>query len=246
MTKLHPTEMTMTPSYQHDDKSSAHQEGPLLVPLARMDHNCSNRKHSSSSSTPSWKTKTLLMCAGMIGMTAAVASSTFSYCFYSILDFPKQESRSGNSIIAGTPGRNIALVRSTTTTTIGPDGYDRYPQFTDDDAIGGAGHKDGTCVVQSGAWPHDALVIDDDELFRSKAPYTTCFVWYDNNVATKYCWSRSYLTKGGDWKPCKPKGYGSDGWTELEQCDSEDDDSDDKSVVTNNCCGTPCTEFEKT
>ena len=142
--------------------------------------------------------------------------------------------------------RNIALVRSTTTTTIGPDGYDRYPQFTDDDAIGGAGHKDGTCVVQSGAWPHDALVIDDDELFRSKAPYTTCFVWYDNNVATKYCWSRSYLTKGGDWKPCKPKGYGSDGWTELEQCDSEDDDSDDKSVVTNNCCGTPCTEFEKT
>ena len=106
--------------------------------------------------------------------------------------------------------------------------------------------KDGTCVVQSGAWPHDALVYDDDGVFDSKAPYATCFVWYDNNnVATKYCWSRSYLTKGGDWKPCKPKGYGSDGWTELEQCDSEDDDSDDKSVVTNNCCGAPCTEFEK-
>ena len=101
-------------------------------------------------------------------------------------------------------------------------------------------------MVQSGAWPHDALVIDDDELFRSKAPYTTCFVWYDNNVATKYCWSRSYLTKGGDWKPCKPKGYGSGGWTELEQCDIEDADSDDKGVVLNNCCGTPCTEFEKT
>ena len=106
--------------------------------------------------------------------------------------------------------------------------------------------KDGTCVVQSGAWPHDALMYDDDGLFRSKAPYVTCFVWYDNNVVTKYCWSWSYLTKGGDWKSCKPKEYCIDGWTtELEQCDSKDNDSDDNGVVTNNCCGTPCTEFEK-
>ena len=106
--------------------------------------------------------------------------------------------------------------------------------------------KDGTCVVQSGLWPRYEELYDDDGLFRSKAPYATCFVWYDNNVATKYCWSRSYLNKGGDWKPCKPKGYGSGGWTELEQCDIEDADSDDKGVVLNNCCGTPCTEFEKT
>ena len=43
------------------------------MPLTLMDHNRTNSKHPSSS-TPSWKTKKL-MCAGIIGMTAAVASS---------------------------------------------------------------------------------------------------------------------------------------------------------------------------
>ena len=42
-----------------------------------------------SSSPPSWKTKKL-MCAGLLGMTAAVASSTL--LFYSILDVSNQAS----------------------------------------------------------------------------------------------------------------------------------------------------------
>ena len=99
-----------------------------VVPLATMDrHHGTNTNRPSS--PPSWKTKKLLMGAGIIGMTAAVASSAL--LFFSIMDFPKQENRSGNSIIAGTPAA-IALVRSTTTTT--HDGYDRYPTFSDDDA----------------------------------------------------------------------------------------------------------------
>ena len=55
-----------------DDYGSFHDE-ELVVPLPLMDHNRTNSKHPSSS-TPSWKTKKL-MCAGIIGMTAAVASS---------------------------------------------------------------------------------------------------------------------------------------------------------------------------
>ena len=43
-----------------------------------------------SSRPPSWKTKKLLMCAGIIGMTAAVASSAL--LFYSIMDFSKEAS----------------------------------------------------------------------------------------------------------------------------------------------------------
>ena len=112
--------------------------------------------------------------------------------------------------------------------------------------------NDGTCVVQSGACGppiRSRSMMNDSALFGFDRPYATCFVFQVENGVDKpgaFCWSRSYRNKDGNYKPCKPKGYGSDGWTELEQCDSEDDDSDDKSVVTNNCCGTPCTEFEKT
>ena len=62
-----------------DDYGSVHDE-ELEVPVTLMDH-----KHPSSN--PSWKTKKL-MCAGIIGMTAAVASSAL--LFYSIMDFSKQ------------------------------------------------------------------------------------------------------------------------------------------------------------
>ena len=46
-------------------------------------------KHPRSS-TPSWKTKKLLMCAGIMGMTAAVASSVM--VLFTILDVSNQES----------------------------------------------------------------------------------------------------------------------------------------------------------
>ena len=58
-----------------DDYGSVHDE-ELEVPVTLMDH-----KHLSSN--PSWKTKKL-MCAGIIGMTAAVASSAL--LFLSIMD----------------------------------------------------------------------------------------------------------------------------------------------------------------
>ena len=41
------------------------------------------------------------------------------------------------------------------------------------------------------------------------------------------CWSRSHLVDDdGNWEPCKPKGYGGNGWTEYSKC-TEDDNSDD-------------------
>ena len=95
--------------------------------------------------------------------------------------------------------------------------------------------KDGTCVVQSGPWTPPGTYrksVDDDAAFAFHSPYSTCFVF--QGAKNDYCWSRSYINKHGDWKPCKPEGYGSGGWTEY----SRDDD-----IV--NQCGLPCTEFEK-
>ena len=64
-----------------EDYGSAHDKKERVVPSGiTMD----------DPSTPSWKTKKLLMCAGIIGMTAAVASSALLFC--SIMDVSNQAS----------------------------------------------------------------------------------------------------------------------------------------------------------
>ena len=121
---------------------------------------------------------------------------------------------------------------------------------------------DGTCVVQSGAWPAHTESIDDDDVIIG-SPYATCFVFQVDNGVDKpgaFCWSRSYQNKDGDWKPCKPLGYGSDGWTEWVGADDDVDTGvimnsiDNKSNGpygpissardTVSACGPPCTAFE--
>ena len=56
---------------------------------------------------------------------------------------------------------------------------------------------------------------DDDDNLLNSDPYFTCFVFPDGVANTDYCWSRSYINKDGDWLPCKPQGYGSDGWVDY-------------------------------
>ena len=73
------------------DNYGATHDDERVVPLATMDPN--NRTNSNThhpTGNPSWNTKEKLMCAGIIGMTAAVASSAL--LFFSILDFSKQAS----------------------------------------------------------------------------------------------------------------------------------------------------------
>ena len=195
--------MTMTPSYQHDDTSST-QEGPLLVPLARMDHTRSHSKPPSSS-PPSWKTKKLLMCASIIGRTAAVASSTFLLFFFFLSDFPKHERRFGKNILAGTPAA-IALLRLTTTTTVdhnhGPND-DRYVTLPDDDDDASNGPDDDTCVPAAGPWPTGSTSYAYNDSPPS-GPYVTCFSLLGSK---NQCWSHSHYASGV-WKPCTPNGYG--------------------------------------
>ena len=47
-------------------------------------------------------------------------------------------------------------------------------------------HNDGTCVVQSGAWPaHTESLDDDSALFGFDRPYATCFVFQVENGVDK-------------------------------------------------------------
>ena len=69
------------------DYGSTHDE-EIVVPLTLMDHNCNSTNTKHPSSIPSWKTKKL-MFAGIIGMTAAVASSAL--LFLSIMVFPNKK-----------------------------------------------------------------------------------------------------------------------------------------------------------
>ena len=64
----------------------------------------------------------------------------------------------------------------------------------------------------------------------------------DVELETDYCWSRSYNNKDRDWKPCKPKGYGTGGWTEY-VCYAVNDNCVGLAAYVNEC-GLPCTEFE--
>ena len=71
------------------DNYGATHDDERVVSLATMDPN--NRTNSNThhpTGNPSWNTKKKLMCAGIIGMTAAVASSTL--LFLSIMELSGQ------------------------------------------------------------------------------------------------------------------------------------------------------------
>ena len=102
-------------------------------------------------------------------------------------------------------------------------------------ASGGA--DDDKCVPASGPWPTDNVsrqhsdVDDDDQPYHlQNQRFKTCF---SLRGGEDYCWSHSYYDSG-DWNPCKPNGFGPQGWA---------------FVLTRNgvgnieTCGTGCTKF---
>ena len=78
---------------------STHDE-ELVVPLTLRDHNRTNTKHPSS--TPSCTTKKLLMCAGIMGMSAAVASSAM--VLFTIMDVSNQGSTEPSFLLHASVG----------------------------------------------------------------------------------------------------------------------------------------------
>ena len=133
-----------------------------------------------SSRPPSWKTKKLLMCAGIIGMTAAVASSAL--LFYSILDFSKQASTEPSFLLHASVGSDSDCVAGS--------GAWPYNNVDDDHSHFGDDNE------------HD----DDDNEDRkaTKSAFVTCFV----STTGDHCWSHSYNDWAGNWQACNPQGYG--------------------------------------
>ena len=57
------------------------------------------------------------------------------------------------------------------------------------------------------------------------------------------CWSHFYYDDNDDsldWKPCKPKGFGAQGWSIYAPIEQIQDDATREPLET---CGTACTEF---
>ena len=94
---------------------------------------------------------------------------------------------------------------------------------------------DDKCIPASGPWPgwisRKHSDVDDDNPYDPRnRPFQTCF---SLRGGEDYCWSNSYYDSG-DWKPCKPNGFGPQGWAFL--------------LTRNNpgnieTCGTGCTKF---
>ena len=184
-------------------------------------HHGTNTNHLSRS--PSWKTKKL-MCAGIIGMTAAVASSTL--LFYSIMDFSKEASIGPSFLLHAGVGNDDTC----------------YPQ---------SGPWPGHAKPNNVAL--DDSVEDDDSNPHPGKPFRTCFSFNaDGKLKSSFfnptpttgslvqdqCWSRSYNDPFGNWQPCKPKGFGWEygGW----EYGHPVNDNTGKTPT----CGKPCTEFD--
>ena len=125
-----------------------------VVPLATMDrHHGTNTNRPSS--PPSWKTKKLLMGAGIIGMTAAVASSAL--LFYSILDFPKQASTEPSFLLHASVGNDSDCVAASGPWPENSVDDDHNPGRDDnihDDDDNTVGFAFKTCFVHTGGQDH--------------------------------------------------------------------------------------------
>ena len=241
-----------------DEYGSIHDE-EHVVPLATLDHNRTNTKHPSSS-PPSWTTTKLLLCAGMIGMTAAVASS--AVLFYSILDYSNQDSTASSFLLhdrGGTPPPPPPGVYDPTHDFCfhDLDKWNKYCWYPNDSlpdgnwkrvgghGIGECGAKctdvtdDDKCIPASGPWPgwisRKHSDVDDDNPYDPRnRPFQTCF---SLRGGEDYCWSNSYYDSG-DWKPCKPNGFGPQGWAFYLTRNGVG--AQDTNIET---CGTGCTKF---
>ena len=103
------------------------------------------------------------------------------------------------------------------------------------------------CVF-TGPWPTNSYSADDDRHDDDDGnnpnkgkPYVTCYsykdpLYFNGGDAEAQCWLTSYKDGWGNWKACKPKGYGT-GW----EFGTPTNDRMDKTHT----CGTACTEFSK-
>ena len=187
-----------------DDYGST-QDADIIVPLTMTMDPTNSNNHPSPSKKKTTTTKWMVAC--ILGLTAALMVLSSAVLFVS--------------------RRDTSVRRAATRTE---DAFLLHP-------------KDGTCVAASGGWPPGTETVTDagtnsfleDDANYFSCPYSTCFEWVGvESLQNDRCWSHSYVNGDGDWKPCKPKGYGSEGWTEYED------------GVKLNECGPPCTEFEKT
>ena len=154
-----------------DEYGSIHDED-LVVSLATMEHNRTNTNHPMSSSTPSWTTKKVLMCAGIMGMTAAVASS--AVLFFSILDYFNQDSTASSFLLharGGADDHNCVVASgpwptdsvSTKETVHG--GYDQSGDYIDGPFV--------TCFIFQGdvhnaCWSHSYYYPDAHDWFQCR------------------------------------------------------------------------------
>ena len=159
-----------------DDYGSTHDE-ELVVPLSLM------VQHPRSHPSKIWKMKKVL-CAGIIGMTAAVASS--AVLFYSILDFSKQASTGPSFLLDARGPYSNCVVAS------GPWPTNSYA--ADDDR-----HDDDDGNNPNKGKPYVTC-------YSYKDPY-----YLNGGDAEAQCWSNSYKDGWGNWQTCKPQGYGA-GW----------------------------------
>ena len=153
-----------------DDYGSIYDE-ELVVPLATMDcHHGTNTNHLSRS--PSWKTKKL-MCAGLIGLTAAVASSAL--LFFSILDFSNQASTGSTFLLRDSDcvvGLGIENIHNTPWPGNNDFKADDHPASADDN-------------------------IKDDDGNPTNTYFFTCFSFQGGE---DHCWSMSYKDWAGNWQ----------------------------------------------
>ena len=218
--------------------------------------------HQANAEQPEEETVTIHTSNGMVWrITGAVL-----LLFTGLAGFATttQTSRSENSLLAGTSAAT-ALLRSTTTTTVGPDVYDPYPgvfgrdddgsKKVDDDTspdddpvitqLGPAADTvDRCCAPATGTWSGPQNT--NDEFWDLNHPSEQCYSSCDPSslqalVSRCYCWSKSYYD-GNDWVNCKPEG----GNWQLYGLDGLDSSPTDHWVSTDQekFCGTPCQDFD--
>ena len=206
-----------------DDYGSIYDE-ELVVPLTLM------VQHPRSHPSKIWKMKKVL-CAGIIGMTAAVTSSTV--LFYSIMNFSKQARTEPSFLLHASVGADDSKCIPAS----GPWPTGAVSKKDDDDDDGGSSSSGPyvTCF---------ALNVDQDydDEYESPAAVAAAEV----AAAADHCWSHSHY-ESGDWKPCKPKGFfGTQGWSfdsPIASNPTGETGFDDQTHEPLYTCGKPCTEF---
>ena len=129
---------------------------------------------------PSWKTKkAAVVLVGLLGMTAAVASSTV--LFYSILDVSKPASTGPMFLLHASGGTDNKCVVASGPWPHSNPNLNQLDFDIHDDDDNPSGNAYTTCFGHNKGY----------------------YGYQD------MCWSKSYKDGWGNWQPCKPKGFGS-------------------------------------